>query len=1094
MKLFTHALPAAIFTTMLCLSSLSYADDTEIYFARANADNEENRSVANVLIMLDTSGSMKWCEDEENSGGTWCSDAKNRRINILQSALDQLLDSVSPSIRIGIGRYNYLTGSNTGEIGGRILVPVTELNSDTKALIRSQVKTLNDAGDKASAGSNAQPSGDTPTARAFSEAARYMMGMQPVYGISNYGGQNSVCAAEEEVETNCRDVIIYGDPITVDWCDVASSEYQCERLNSWRNLGAWETCDLSSDNCEIRTGRNNWTGWSSDRSCVPSRDRCEIRGRGTRNSPYEYRQRLFRQREYTQRLPTGEMSYVCDKEVQCTSPLTIAENNRYISPMNMANQCESNHIILFTDGEPSSTDRPGVSDVVNSNCIKYTSTDWRGNPTNGTPSYTCQVNIAKYLNSTSNAKGREVFTHNIGLYMGNNEDDMKEVSDAGAGTTTNADSADELIRAFINNLDLIDEQARSISAPGVAVNTLSRFQHLDELFYSVFQPAESSYWEGNLKKYTWEATEGGGEIQGTDGTNAVDSATGYFRDGSRSHWSSAVDGRDVTKGGAREKVPAERSLFYTTQAGGALAQLNWNSTSVPSNIQLGLDEDDEEGRIAAFLRMKTMWGDPLHSVPVVVSYSDTDPYANVAFISTNGGMLHAIDTKTGAEKFAFMPHEFLSQAELYTTGRPALGQGNKRLTYGLDGSWVAWKRSEEHGGKVYLYGGMRRGGQHYYALDVTNPNTPKMLWQINPETSGFAKMGQTWSTPTLTQVWTGGEAVPALVFGAGYSPGDHDEHVSRSGGDKMGNGIYIVNALTGAVIWSAGGHSSFTSQVADMKWAIPSSIAVVDKDFDGVADFLYFGDLGGQVFRASLPNSEDSSVSVTKIANLGGASDSSQRRFYEAPAVAYVRDGGLESLYVTISSGYRAHPLDETANDGLFVIRDSAALHSTGTTVATVSNMTNVVSSGGDIADTGWYYLFADDSSRSGEKALASPTIFDGKILQTTYVPSVQDDDDTPCAVRYGAAFIHTIDLKTGAPTALTGNAPDSRSRGLGQTTPPPTPTLLVDEQGNMIVVVGTEVLGEGDFGNTDIRRHRWMQLPRDEANAIRAKGADDGE
>src|SRR5690606_15271757 len=130
-----------------------------------------------------------------------------------------------------------------------------------------------------------------------------------------------------------------------------------------------------------------------------------------------------------------------------------------------------------------------------------------------------------------------------------------------------------------------------------------------------------------------------------------------------------------------------------------------------------------------------------------------------------GGMLHAIDTKTGVEKFAFMPHEFLSQAELYTTKRPAL-QNNKRITYGLDGSWIAWKRSAEHGGKVYLYGGMRRGGQHYYALDVTTPNTPKMLWQINPETSGVAKRGQTWSTPTLTQVWTGGEAVPALVFGA----------------------------------------------------------------------------------------------------------------------------------------------------------------------------------------------------------------------------------------------------------------------------------------------------------------------------------------
>jgi len=52
----------------------------------------------------------------------------------------------------------------------------------------------------------------------------------------------------------------------------------------------------------------------------------------------------------------------------------------------------------------------------------------------------------------------------------------------------------------------------------------------------------------------------------------------------------------------------------------------------------------------------------------------------------------------------------------------------------------------------------------------------------------------------------------------------------------------------------------------------------------------------------------------------------------------------------------------------------------------------------------------------------------------------------------------------------------------------------LVNEDGELIVVIGTEVLGEGDFGNPDLRRHRWMQLPRDEANAIKANGVDQGE
>src|SRR5690606_41229512 len=95
---------------------------------------------------------MRFCQNELSGGSgynaSWCTNAANRRINILQNALDQLLDSVSPSVRIGIGRYNYIapntnSGSGgTGQLGGRILVPVTVLTPDTKSLIRSHLQTL----------------------------------------------------------------------------------------------------------------------------------------------------------------------------------------------------------------------------------------------------------------------------------------------------------------------------------------------------------------------------------------------------------------------------------------------------------------------------------------------------------------------------------------------------------------------------------------------------------------------------------------------------------------------------------------------------------------------------------------------------------------------------------------------------------------------------------------------------------------------------------------------------------------------------------------------------------------------------------------
>lgn len=281
-----------------------------------------------------------------------------------------------------------------------------------------------------------------------------------------------------------------------------------------------------------------------------------------------------------------------------------------------------------------------------------------------------------------------------------------------------------------------------------------------------------------------------------------------------------------------------------------------------------------------------------------------------------------------------------------------------------------------------------------------------------------------------------------------------------------------------------------------MKWAIPGGISIVDINFDGVADHLYFGDLGGQLFRADLAETSEGSHSVTRLADLGGTG-ADHRRFYEAPAVAFVKSEGKNLLYVAAGSGYRAHPLDEDTNEGMFVVIDDSALQSgpSGDAV-TLGDMADVVTRGLQTGDRGWYYLFEEEAGRAGEKAMASPVIFDNTILFSTYAPTEDQEDENPCAVRYGSAYVHTVDLRSGAPRSLDKSAPDptSRSEQLNQSTPPPTPTLLVDEEGNLVVVVGTEVIGKGDLGNPNLRKRRWMQLPKDDANKIRAAAKGESE
>ncbi|MZR61361.1 PilC/PilY family type IV pilus protein [Alcanivorax sp. DP30] len=983
-----------------------YADDTEIYYSQAAADNNQNRPSANVMVLLDTSGSMRWCKDSVSNVG-WCSDADNRRINMLEDAMHVLIDSVPDDVKMGIGRFR--SGSSNA---GHVLIPVTEINAKTERVFKDTVSALNSAGDAASG--SGDPTGGTPTASAYWEMSRYMVGDRPYK--ANYGNESSddttksVCLEYKETET-CEDVQEY------DWVALSNGE-QCY-------TGYW--------NC--RRQCTSW-GW---------------------RWPGGYYCRSYQYEEY-QLVGTTEQ---CELTTSCVNEAPIVDSNgRYVSPINSANECETNHLVIFTDGEPNGSSWPSLCNGAKN-------------------SYDCQERISDDLYNDDN-----IVTYNVGLHMGDNLSNMQAVSTDGADGTYTASDAESLAGAFLEIFDLIDKRSRSIAAPGVAINQMNRFQHLDQLYYSIFEPSAGSYWEGNLKRYKLED----GVIKGQDGNNAVDPDTGYFKEFSHSYWSENIDGDDAKLGGAREEV-ASRTLFYTNSAGNT-SKLDWDDPSL-SKEDVGLDGNAPDENFDALMdELKTMWGDPLHSVPLMVNYGGNSDN-NVVFVSNNGGMLHAIDTTNGEEKFVFMPYEFISKANQYTIERQGLKNGNERQTYGLDGSWVAWRRpgdtAEAAPADVFLYGGMRRGGRDYYALDVGNLNSPSLKWKISGGSGDFDDLGQTWSTPTLTQIPVGDDVLPVLVFGGGYDPSGHDRKQgdSRNNGDSMGNAIYIVNAETGDLVWSASDSGADTNN-SNMKWSVPGSISVVDKEFDGVADFLYFGDLGGQLFRVDIDQSGDKDMKVHRLASLSGSGASGNRRFYEAPAVAYLNDGGTKTLFVAASSGYRSHPLDENVTDGIFVVKDKTALAGNGAAPKDVSlgDMTNVSSGKPEDDAMGWYYFL-----EKGEKSLASPVIFKNVLRFTTYEPKQEAEEDNACAVTYGQAYLHTVSLDTAeaVPINNDGTVPTDRREQLEQSTPPPTPVLVTDGEGNVNVVVGTEVIGAEDLGYDHLRKRRWYQMDKTQANEFKA-------
>ena len=977
-----------------------HADDTEIYFSKADVENDDNEQIANVLFLIDTSGSMG------NQVGGWGSPTK---MDELKTAFSAVIDGLEEGVNIGVGRFNTGEWNDSSAYGGYVFYPVSQMDDTAKESIKSLVDGL-------------PASGNTPTMESYSEMARYMMGMSPT------------------------DYAKTGD--AEDDAPVPAVNLTCTR------------------------------GWNGQR--------------------------------------------VCDSAAY------------YESPMNLENQCESNHIVVMTDGAPTSdSDYDSVNDITGGNCGG---------------SWQCQRALARWLfDGGGNELNRSVKTWQVAFGISESSPQagnmLAVAKDGGTGPTDDpeepggvffADDADSLAGVFNEILTFVSEQSETITSPGVSVNQNNRLEHLDQLYYSMFRPEKTSVWPGNLKRYRLDD----GDVVDANGSSALDNETGYVRESAKSFWTDGeADGADVRKGGARSEL-SNRKLVIGNSSGNGTFTLDLDKLEEMNDEDFGIPAENAEPEFdtkeEVYAALLTQWADPMHSVPLLVNYkvdgdgTDADDQVNYIFVSTNGGMLHAIDTKTGEEKFAFMPDQMLKQA--YDLVRsPPLKENNIRSLYGLDGNWIAYRTAKDNGDadKVRIYGGMRRGGSNYYALDVSDINNPSLEWRIRgawvDETaiaapdSGFSRLGQTWSTPTLTRVRVGDTIKPVLVFGGGYDPDGHDTAGSRPTRDDVGNAVYMVDALTGEQLWSIGSDDA-TTQVSEMKWGVPGGIAVVDLNFDGLADYLYFGDLGGQIFRVNLDNtaSSDSDLveGVVRLAALGGVSTGDHRRFYEAPAVGYKRNGLSETLYVALGSGYRAHPLDTDTDQGFFVVADHNFKNTNQPDVISPSDL--AVVNGANTPDLdgsgdGWRVAF----HRAGEKVMSSPTIFQGSVMFTTYKPSDGDEDADPCVVRYGNAYAYRANMLSGEPQSFTndGSADWDGEELEGSSIPPSVTPLYTgpggsggspgeggeddeddDDVPKVIFNAGIENLGASDRDMWMFRKQRWYPMEKNEANEYFPPGQEEGE
>jgi len=464
--------------------------------------------------------------------------------------------------------------------------------------------------------------------------------------------------------------------------------------------------------------------------------------------------------------------------------------------------------------------------------------------------------------------------------------------------------------------------------------------------------------------------------------------------------------------------------------------------------------------------------------------TNPDLQDNVLFFSTLEGTLHAVDAKTGNEHFAFIPGEKLA---LLPTLYANPSQENPE--FGMDLTWSTLRKDANGDGtpeKVYVYGGMRMGGSNYYALDVTNRASPRLLFAIKGGSGGFDKLGQTWSQPVLTAMRVNGTVTNVLVFGGGYDD-QHETENTVFSNDSVGNAVYIVNAETGNLIASVDSGNN-----SDMKFAIPSQTKPIDVNGDGLADHIYVGDMGGQVFRIDLDNGVSASSLVARVktlARVAGTGVTGQRRFYEPPTVALFKDvAGKVFAGIGLGSGYRSHPLNEATTDHFFVLFDYDVTRADVLTTSS-SNLQALIGMS-DLAEVtpdatvsvdisgkkGWYLNLPD----VGEKVITSGVFFMNTLIFSTYVPSVEGGD--VCSPVIGRSKLYRASIANGLPQGIA--VKDYSVFGLGGD-----PQLVVlssndpsnSGKSDIGIITGTDVETFGEGVSAGLKRTRWYEKAKQE-------------
>jgi type IV pilus assembly protein PilY1 len=397
----------------------------------------------------------------------------------------------------------------------------------------------------------------------------------------------------------------------------------------------------------------------------------------------------------------------------------------------------------------------------------------------------------------------------------------------------------------------------------------------------------------------------------------------------------------------------------------------------------------------------------------------------VIYVGANDGMMHAIDasieagsTTGGTEIFAYVPSflytgqtapdvdglRALSSVDYvhrnYVNATPWVGDVDFARTNGATGSGD-WR--------TVLIGGLGKGGQGYFALDVTDPDAfsteaaaaSKVLWEFTDPDMGFS-----FGAPQVVKTKRWGWVV-LLTSG----------HNNVRALDSSGRGrgfLFVVDVKTGKLlqkIATGAGTMNAPSGLAQVTAYVPDAA-------DGTVTEVYGGDLYGNVWRWDFTSPTGPVPAPLLFAQLRDASGNVQ----PVTSGPIVRAAPLtRNRYVFVGTGQLLGQSDlyRTSPQTFYAFRDGTRVKAW-TPSDKPAALAFPIDRGEMVAQTnllqpiartpsrpgGWYH----DLANVGERVIVDPVDTDlGKISWLGSIP----DSTNPCAPA-GGARIYAASFETG--------------------------------------------------------------------------------